>query len=256
MLPCVECGNPVVVEDGAPYVRCYSCGVRYYAQGGGLVPYYKLRAEVSLPDAALVARQWLENVLMSKGLQGATHLGQPKAYDFLFWSFLDPGEEVAESQTLVPAVTTALSEISLLNLPARFLVSEMSSEADDETVSPTLTAADAWRRTRYTLPLADDRVSLVRVPLYEFPYTFDGRNYRVLVEALTGTCLVDRLPRKALIPAVALIAMACVAAFVLEGWILWGQASNLAIAFMISAVPASVLTFLVVRKMRGDGYPP
>lgn len=256
MLPCIECGNPVVVEDGAPYVRCYSCGVRYHTHPGGLVPYYRLRPEVSLPDAALVARQWLEQTLRFKGLQGQTMLGQPKAYDFLFWSFLEPNQEVAETQILAPAVATALSELALLTIPARFLVSEMSSEADDEQVTPTFKAADAWRRTGYTEALVDDRVSLVRVPLYEFPYTYDGRSFRVLVEAMTGTCLVDRLPRKALIPPVAIVVVACIAAFGLEGWILWNHAGNLAAAFLLSAIPVTILTFVVVQKMRNESDHP
>ena len=247
MLPCPQCGNTVVVEEGSTYVRCFNCNQSAYVSGSVLVPFYRMRPAVTLGEASEIMRQWMSAQAGPARLNGVVTLGQPKAYDFLFWSF-SGGLGGYDRQIMVPAVSTVLRELRQLQIPSRFVRPDSSSDYDDETSLPTLEREQAQSQAGEG-GAENVQTWLIRVPLFEFPYQYDGRNYRVIVDGLSGQCLVDRFPRRPLSTWLGVL-VACTAAFAVEGWVLWGTGPLLAAAYSMTAVGAAGATLAVMKKRR------
>ena len=74
----------------------------------------------------------------------------------------------------------------------------------------------------------------------------DGR-----VDGLAGQCLVDRFPRKPVSTWLVFLLLG-MAAFGIEGWILWGNGIGLALVYLLTAVPALLMTWLVMKRRRED----
>lgn len=250
MLPCTQCGNTVVVEDGSSFVRCFNCNQMAYAANNQLVPYYRLRPNVELNEAGAIMREWMASQAGPARLNGVAVLGQPKAYDFLFWSFTG-GTSGFDRQVMVPAVHTVLRELRHVTLPSRLVNPDASIEGEDEAVVPTVPQETAVSQAGE----GDEeglQTWLVRVPVYEFPYNYNGRAYRVIVDGLSGQCLVDRFPSRP-VSTWMMVLIACVMAFAIEGWVLWGTSGPwLALAYVFTALPAALFTWTFLRKRREE----
>lgn len=247
MLPCTQCGNTVVVEEDSTYVRCFNCNQSAYVNGNQLIPYHRLRPSIDLGTASDIMRRWMETQAGPARLNGVATFGQPKAYDFLFWSF-SGGTRGFDVQVLVPAVPTVLRELRQVQVPSRFVSPEPSFDSDDEATAPTVepqaAASQAGESQAENL-----QTWLVRIPLFEFPYSYSGRSYRIIVDGLSGQCLVDRFPRRPLSMWMGVLT-ACVLAFGVEGWVLWGNGAGLAAAYAFTALPAAYGTYAFLRKRR------
>lgn len=247
MLPCPQCGNTVVVEEGSTFVRCFNCNQSAFVSDNVLIPFFRMRPAVSLAEAGEIMRQWMASQAGPARLNGVAVLGAPKAYDFLFWAFTG-GLGGYDRQTLVPAVSTVLRELRQVQVASRFVNPESSNEGDDESSVPTVSRADAMSQAGESSP-ESVQTWLLRVPLFEFPYQYNGRNYRVIVDGLSGQCLVDRFPRRPVSTWIAVLA-ACLAAFLVEGWVLWGDGPGLAAAYALTAVPATFVTWTILKRRR------
>jgi hypothetical protein len=238
-----------VVEDGASFVRCFNCNQMAYAANNQLVPYYRLRPSLELSEAGEIMRHWMTTQAGPARLNGVAVLGAPKAYDFLFWSF-SGGTAGFDRQVMIPAVHTVLRELRHFVLPSRFVNPDAALDGEDEALSPSVTRDAAAAQTGEGSPEAL-QTWLVRVPLYEFPYNFNGRAYRVIVDGLSGQCLVDRFPRRPVSTWLTVL-VASVLAFGIEGWVLWGSGPWLALAYLATAVPAAAVTWMYLRKRREE----
>ncbi len=249
MLPCTQCGNTVVVDDGQSYVRCFNCNQMAYAANNQLVPYLRLSPQIDLTEAGATMRRWFASEAAPAGLQGVAMMGQPKAYDFMFWSF-SGGNVGFDRQVMVPAVSTVLRELYGLSVPSHFINPDAAIEVEEEAVVPTVGRERAMAQAGVS---GGENVQawLVRVPLYEFPYQFNGRAFRVIVDGLAGQCLVDRFPRKPVSTWLVFLLLG-MAAFGIEGWILWGNGIGLALVYLLTAVPALLMTWLVMKRRRED----
>lgn len=247
MLPCTQCGNTVVVDEGSTFVRCFNCNQAAFACDDRLVPFFRLRPTLDLIEATALMKGWMEAQAGPAKLNGEMAFGQAKAYEFLFWSF-SGGEIGYDRQSLVPAVKTVLRELRNVEIPARFVVPEPSYDGDEETAAPTVPLESALSQVGGT---EEDGLQtwLIRVPLFEFPYNYNGRSYRIIVDGLSGQCLVDRFPRRPVSTWLTVMA-ACIAAFAVEGWVLWGSGPWLAAAYLFTAVPAAAITWSIMRKRR------
>lgn len=247
MLPCTQCGNTVVVEEGASFVRCFNCNQMAFADNNVLIPYYRLRPNLELKEAGEIMRTWMAQQAVPARLNGVAVLGQPKAYDFLFWAF-SGGNAGFDRQTLIPALATVLRELRYINVPSRFVTPDPELDAEDETVIPTVSYESALSQAGES---SGDGIQtwMLRVPLYEFPYNFNGQTYRVIVDGLTGQCLVDRFPRRPMSTWLTVL-VACLFAFFVEGWVLYGHGTWLAWAYGLTAVPAALMTFFFLRRQR------
>lgn len=249
MLPCSQCGNTVVVEEGVFFVRCFNCNQMAYATENQLVPYLRLGPQIALSDAANIMQQWMASQASCARLSGVAVLGPPKAYDFLFWSF-SGGNAGFDRLTMVPAVNTVLRELRRISLPSHFVSPDMAVEGEAESLSPSVTREAAQAQAGCIEGGVEAR--LLRVPLYEFPYNYDGRAYRVIIDALGGQCLVDRFPRRPV--SLWLMAfIACLVGFGVEGWVLWGNGPWLAFAFVFTALPVAVMTWGQMHRRRREG---
>lgn len=247
MLPCPQCGNTVVVEEDSTFVRCFNCNQSAYVSDNVLIPFFRMRPAVSLAEAGEIMRQWMASQAGPARLKGVAVLGAPKAYDFLFWAF-SGGLGGDDWQVLVPAIPTVLRELQQVQVASRFVNPEPSFDGDEESSVPTVSHADAMSQAGESTP-ESVQTWLLRVPLFEFPYQYNGRSYRVIVDGLSGQCLVDRFPRRPVNTWLPVLA-ACLAAFLVEGWVLWGDGPVLAAAYALTAVPAAIVTWTMMKRRR------
>jgi len=117
----------------------------------------------------------------------------------------------------------------------------------DDPSAPTVTRDAAWRDAGGSGPVMEGNGAILRIPVYEFPYTFNGRGYRVIVDGVTGSCRAERFPQRSHFGLMAAL-VACIAAFLVEGWVLWGQGTWLMAAYLLTAVPAGVVTYYALRS--------
>jgi hypothetical protein len=250
---CTKCGTAITVEEGAEFARCFTCSLNHYVSGERLIAYTKLQPRLGMAEATQILQQWMAHESGVAGINGVAVLGQARGYDHLFWNFALPMISAAETHILVPATETILQELRLLTLPAQSLTSAppIVEPAEDNPV-PTVPLEAAWSQTGSQMGLESVQTALVRLPLYEFPYVYEGRGYRVIVEGMSGRCLVHRFPRKPMGLAAIILAV-CLLAFSVEAWMLWGHDAILGLAFLGAAVVAGVLTYLLARRATSRG---
>ncbi|MBM3460661.1 MAG: hypothetical protein FJX76_01010 [Armatimonadetes bacterium] len=245
-LTCSQCGKPVAAGDKG-YSRCGSCGTVLFLAEDGLVPYARLRPQVYLPEAASLARRFVSDAGREGGVDGVAELGDGRAYDHLYWGFAIADGGMVRLY-LTPATPTPLPELRQVVLPSGVL-SAMVVLADvgEEILTPSI----SLDRARNEIGAEVGEGQLVRLPLYEFPYTVNGRAYRVVVEGVTGQCLASRVPRRSA-AAWILVLAATTAIFGLEGYVLWGSGPWLLAAYVATAVPAGILTYYKMRATPPD----
>lgn len=231
------------------FVRCFNCNQMAFATENQLIPFYRLGPLVELTQAAESMKQWMSSQAVFARLNGVAVMGAPKAYDFLFWSFTG-GMAGFETHIMLPAVNTVLRELSRgLQLPSEVVNPEFAVESEDEAVAPTIPRETAQAQAG----LDEDGVQawLLRVPLYEFPYNYNGRAFRIIVEALSGSILVDRFPRRPMNMWLVFVLLAIIA-FTAEGFVLWTSSPFHGILFMIASLIAMVMTYSYVKRFRDE----
>lgn len=240
MANCAVCAA-ALSDSESQFARCSACGTAMYVGEDEAIAYYRLRATLQLGEAGQAMRRWMTENVASTGVNGVVTLGEPRAYDHLFWAFRasDAGFDMAR---LVPATRTPLQELAVITMPQGALASAVPAmEAVDGAMVPSI----PWQRAAGAP--SGERPALVRVPLYEFPYSWNGRGFRVIVDGVTGQCLVHRVPRTSNAGYAAVLALS-LGAFALEGWVLWGSGMYLVAAYVLTAVPAGVVTFYMLRS--------
>jgi len=243
---CSQCGGENSLQTGRRFLRCAFCDATLHVDRGGVVAHFSLGRRLTREEARGALRRWMAGNDTVKNLDTKSQLGEITPVSFPMWLFrarVDGREEVV----VEPAAATPVPQLADLQIPAGelgpFVAEGPEVQEIDATVA--LETGLGWIEQRGISDVYES--ALVQVPLWNAVYTFDGREYRALVDASTGAVLAAVFPEKAESPYIAVAALGLIL-FGLEGFLI----SNVLVKLMVylaTAVPIGLLAFWVARKV-------
>lgn len=213
-LLCQQCAAALVVEMGSAYATCEYCNTVNFLDKSEAVLHYAVRPTLDENQATAALRRWMAGNQTIKGLDTAAQIEPPLYQLFPLWRVVwkKPGDEKIY---LRPAAALASAEFVRLTIAA----SEMepySHELDEIAVkaSVPLTALDNWLSTGKLDGTGWEReVSLVHVPIYQFRYGYNGKQYSAIVDGAAGRVLALIFPAKYEAPYLRIATLGCGAYF-------------------------------------------
>lgn len=200
-LTCTQCGGELHPDEGQQFITCPFCSSTVFIDKTRVVFHWSLAPTLGEDQALGALKRWMSGNQTVKNLdQKAQIVGRTFQY-FPLWYF-KRGLEKGEQIDLQPAAATSITELTRLTIPAGDL-QRYDPALDKLAETPTVPqeAALAWLEAARPLPGAEIReAALVHVPIYIFKYLHGGQRYTAVVEAATGSVLVNLFPAKAEAP--------------------------------------------------------
>jgi hypothetical protein len=245
-IQCPQCGGESPLPTGRQLVRCPFCSGTLFVDRSAVVSHYSLPTLLDGDEAAAALRRWMAGNETVKGLDRRAQVQSLEPLTFPMWLFR-ARTEGGEVVFVEPAAPTPIPQVADLEVPAGKLEPFRQPDESVRSMEPTvpLETARGWVEQRGVERVTE--TALVDVPFWQARYEFDGRSYRALVEASTGTVLAAVYPEKAESPYV-LIALLGLLLFGIEGLAI----SNLVVkllAYAVTAIPLTLLAFWVARKV-------
>lgn len=258
---CQQCTAVLPVEQGSLIAVCEFCGASNAVDKSEVVLHFAARETLREPDAAAALRRWMGGNATVKNLDSKAQIGQP---DFQLWPMWQIRAAVnnGEKVFLKPAAAMRVLDITQMTIPAADLEPfdyEMTAAAIAPTVP--LNAVKKWLADDHQIAAGAIRETvLVHLPVYVFPYAFNGRSYTAVVDAATGRVFADIFPSKQEVPYQTIGGIGCVLYFLaalipaigfLTGGIvgLGGGLFVYLIAAAVMAVPIFIIAAYVSAKI-------
>ena len=181
-----------------------------------------------------------------KGLDREAQIEIFQPISFPVWLFRITDSE-GERVLFEPAAPTPIPHVADLTVPAGGLEPFRPEDEGTEVVDVQvpLETARTWLEQRQAGPISE--TALVRVPFWKCRYRYRDRTYLAAVDASTGAVLAGVFPEKSESPYV-LVAVLGLILFGIEG-LLIGSLFVKLIAYLITAVPLTMLAYWVARKV-------
>ncbi len=198
---CQQCTAVLPVEQGALIAVCAFCGASNAVDKSEVVLHFAARETLREPEAAAALRRWMGGNDTVKNLDRKATIGQPAFELWPLWQIRARLQD-QEKVYLKPAAAISVLDITQMSIPAADL-EPFDYEISAEAVSPTvpLNAVKKWLAADQGISAgAISETSLVHLPVYIFPYSFNGRSYTAVVDAATGKVFADIYPSKQEVP--------------------------------------------------------
>lgn len=243
---CSQCGGENDLPTGNPFVTCGFCGTTLFVDRSQVVGHYSLPPLLGSEEATAALRRWMAGNDTVKDLDRKSEIVEVEPISFPVWLFrtvLGGGEEVH----FEPAAPTPIPEVSDLSIPAGRLVPYRSEqdEMDIVDVQVPLETARGWLEQRQVGEIRE--TALVRVPFWKCRYRYEGTSYLAAVDASTGAVLAGVFPEKSESPYFLVAALGLIL-FGVEGLLIGNLFAKL-VAYVITAVPLTLLAYWVARKV-------
>ena len=216
-ITCRQCGAPLAVEQGQPFVTCRFCGATNFVDKARAVFHYLVRPTVREDGARAALNRWMAGNATVKDLDRKATVESVSFEYFPMWlvrAVIGRDEHVL----LKPAAALSISELGRLNIPPADLVS-FDANVDGTIVSPSVpfeTMQQWLLDDQHVAPENIREAALVHVPVYLCKYAFNQKRYTAIVDAATSKVFANIYPAKWEVPYVAIGLAAFVAFFVLS----------------------------------------
>jgi hypothetical protein len=216
-ITCRQCGAPLTVEQGQPFVTCRFCGATNFVDKTRVVFHYLVRPTVREDGARAALNRWMAGNATVKDLDRKATVDSVSFQYFPMW-LVRAVVQGDERVLLKPAAALSITELGRLDIPPSDLV-PFDAHVDGAIISPSVPfeTMQQWLLDDHGIPPEDIReASLVHLPVYVCKYTFNRRHYTAMVDAASSKVFANIYPAKWEVPYVALGAAAFVAFFILS----------------------------------------
>jgi DNA-directed RNA polymerase subunit RPC12/RpoP len=199
---CTQCGGELHPDAGQIFLTCPYCGASVYLDRSKVVFHWALEPTLDEQKAAGALKRWMAGNETVKDLDQKSSLQSAAFEYFPVWQFKYRLKGGAETEALLPAAATSVSEIQRLTLPTGDL-HKYTADLDGRSRLPTvpLPAAESWLNQQRGVPVESiTERTLVHLPIYTFKYAYKNKPYTALVEAGTGRVFANIFPAKAEAP--------------------------------------------------------
>jgi DNA-directed RNA polymerase subunit RPC12/RpoP len=242
---CTQCGATLDPSPDQQLLDCPYCSASLALTGEGVVFRQVLAATLDEAQATGQLRRFFAGRETPAGMERSAEIVQHQRVLVPIWAFTLRAADGRESVHCQPASPTAMRGLTKLELPAGAAQSDLTATVLSPPEIPHDTAR-GWMRQRFG-EVVIARSRLVYVPLSDFRYRYQGREYHAAVDALTGKVLAADHPRKREAPFAAVGTLALVA-FTLASWI----SSNpfvTGVAYLLAAIPIWLIAWQVARRV-------
>lgn len=212
-IKCNKCGAPIQFEAGDRFVKCGHCDTQIYIDRSGAGFYYIMPFLITRGDAEGIFRRWAAGSKTAKDLDRLAQITGVKQQYFPVYLFKrDVGGN--ETVSVEPARSTTLPGLHSLKVPAGDLkiFDQNYNVGGIEMLKPDM------EMTAYLpgLPGAAKEQALLYFPLWLLRYTFDGKQYDLVIDGSSGEMFAADFPARKGAPYL-LIAAGAFGIFFLEG---------------------------------------
>ncbi len=246
--------------EGEIFLSCPYCRATVYLDKSRVVFHWAVAPTVNDQAAQASLRRWMAGNQTVKDLDRKARLAGQTFQYFPLW-YVKVAQAGRETVYLEPATAIAITEIKRLSVPAGDL-KPYDAGLDAQARPPDIPYEAVLQRLEER-DIKSDAVreaALVHVPLYTFKYTFDGRGYTAVVDAVSGQVFANIFPAKWEVPYVLVGALAFGGYFVanwliLGGYLVGGEngafvgAALCAVAYALWTVPVLLAALYVSRKV-------
>jgi hypothetical protein len=246
---CAQCGGVLDPPVGARFAVCPFCGSSVFFDRSRAVLHFVAERTLDEPAARARLLAWMAGNETVKNLENDAVITASSLTYFPLWRFVS-AEGGAERQWSEPArasVAAGIGDVPLSGGGMRHVSAADMTKLKLAEPEVRLESALQWLGARGVAAPAIRETSLVHLPLYEFAYTWRGREWKAAVDGVSGRLLVASYPAKSESAYLAIAALAYVGLFVL------GMACpNVFVRFLlfaVAAVPLGVVSLAVVRRV-------
>ncbi len=246
---CGQCGGALDLPVGALFAPCPFCGSSVYFDRSKAVLHFVAERTLDEPTARARLLSWMAGNGTVKGLERDAVVAAASLTYCPLWRFVS-GDGTGERQWSEPARASAaagLGDVPLSGGALRHVSAQDMASLPLAEPEVRLEAALEWLTARGIPRAAVREMSLVHLPLYEFPYTWRGRSWKAAVDAVSGRVLVGSYPVKS---EAAYLGIAALAIF---GFFFLGMLSpNLLVRiplFAVASVPLGLVALAIARKV-------
>ena len=246
---CGQCGGALDLPVGARFAACGFCGSSVFFDRSKAVLHFVAERTLDEPKARARLQAWMAGNETVKGLENDAVLGHSSLSYFPLWRFVS-GDRDRERQWCEPARASAaagLGDVPLSGGALRHVTAEDMARLPLAEPEVRLDSALEWLSARGVERSAVRETTLVHLPLFEFPYTWGRRSWKVAVDGVSGRILVGSYPAKSETAYLGIAAIAVLGFFVLG--ILSPNAFVRFMLFVAASVPLGLVAFAIARKV-------
>lgn len=211
-IKCTKCGAPIKFDVGDKFVKCSYCDTQLYIDRSGAGFFYIMPFMIDQPAAQGIFKRWAAGSRTAKDLDRlAQVLSLNQAYFpvYLFKRDVNGSEKIS----IEPARSTMLPGLHSLKVPAGDIkIFDQNYRTDVEMLKPDMDMTAYLPK----LPGTAKEQALLYFPLWLLKYSFNGRQYDLIIDGSSGEMFFADFPARKGAPYL-LIAGAAFAVFFLEG---------------------------------------
>lgn len=210
---CNQCTAVLPVEQGATMAVCEFCGTTNVLDKSQAVLHYVVRETLREHEAGAALRRWMGGNQTVKNLDKKATIQPPVYHLWPMW-LVRADVQGAEKVFLKPGAAVAVLDLTQMTIPASDL--EPFDYSLPGVVDPTVpvNTVKKWLAADHRISAgAIKEISLVHLPVYVFPYQFQGQSYTAVVDAASGQVFADRYPSKQEVPYKAVAGVGCLLYF-------------------------------------------
>jgi len=210
-------------------------------------------------------RRWMSGNFHVKDLDKNAQVTAVYFYYFPLW-YIKIKDTSTERIYLQPAHSTSISEIKNIDIPAGNLKLFQKKEHNmKDFINPDiqLSAAQSWLKSSGVPVENATETSLVHIPLYQFYYNYNGKQYTAIVEASSGKVYANTWPAKSETPfrllfgsSIGLLLLASILSLIValaasdgsEGWIFLYEVIKVFLYILIF-IPLVIIAYIIAKKV-------
>ena len=212
-MKCPKCGANVPLDAGTKFTKCPYCSSQIYVDRSGAGFYYALPF-MSNQDASIgTFRRWAAGSTKAKDLDKLAQIKTVKKQYFPVYMFKRDVNGL-EQVLVEPAGSTTLPGLHSLKVPAGDLkiFDATFDTSGAELIKPDIEMLSYMKG----LPGQPKEQALVYFPIWNIDYSFEGKDYSVVVDGVSGEVFSSSFPVRGSVPYLA-VAIIGFIAFLGEG---------------------------------------
>lgn len=244
-MKCPKCGANVQLDAGTKFTKCSYCSSQIYVDRSGAGFYYALPYMSDQNAAIGTFRRWAAGPTKAKDLDKLAQVTGVKKQYFPVYMFKRDVNGV-EQVMIEPAGSTTLPGLHSLKVPAGDLkIFDATFDVGGaELIKPDIEMLSYMPN----LPGKPKEQALVYFPIWNMTYSFNGKQYGVVVDGVSGEIFSSEFPVRGSTPYLVVAAIGFIA-FVAEGLLATRSVPIALIAMLVTVVLVFYIALYVARRL-------
>jgi len=242
---CPKCGANVEIDTGMKFTKCSYCSSQIYLDRSGAGFYYVLPFMSDQNASIGMFRRWAAGSTKAKDLDKLAQVKGVKKQYFPVYMFKRDVNGV-EQVHVEPAGSTTLPGLHSLKVPAGDL--KIFDAAYDvggaELIKPDIEMLSYMSN----LPGKPKEQALVYFPIWNINYSFEGKDYTVVVDGVSGEVFSALYPTRGSAPYM-IVAIIGFMAFIGEGLLAMSSPMIAIILMAVTVIGIFALAITVARRL-------